>query len=608
MKQFDSFRLDTANECLWHDNLQIAIPPKPFAVLRYLVERPGRLVSHDELLDALWPETYVQPQVLRTYVLDLRKVLGDDAGKPRFIQTLPKRGYCFVAQVVEGPEATSASPPKFQPGNKSIEIFGRERELAQLDAQLNLAASSQRRLVLVEGEAGIGKTALLDAFCRVVELSQSAAIARGQCIEGIAGQEDLYPVFEALGHLCASPDGERACRTLARMAPAWLARGMSSNSPSDSLVEAKIPERTLGDICAALEELSAEKPLILIFEDLEWADESTLNLISALARRRSHARLVVLGTLRPRRGPALQELKQDLLLRRLCIEIVLGPLTKPAIKNLLRRELKAHDMPDELDHFVYRHAEGNPLFAVAILEHLIAQRILAKSASDVQWELSVPIDQAEAGVPGQLARMIEIDIERLTDEEQAVLEAGSLMSVAFPAWAVAAALQKPLELAEEACNKLARRLYFLDRGGQDELPDGTRSSFYLFTHQLFREVIYQRQASTQRDSRHIRIADRLRELFAGHEEDVARETAMHYEAGGDWLRAGSALRLAAQRAQRRNAYADAAELLERALRLSDNLSGCDCDAFAAATRIELARVRRVIQNPPLLEEESSQKV
>jgi DNA-binding winged helix-turn-helix (wHTH) protein len=101
MKHFQSFGLDTSNGCLWRNGAQIALPPKPFAVLRYLVENPGRLVTHDELLDAVWPETYVQPQVLRTYMLELRKVLGDDAGQPRFIQTLPKRGYCFVAPVMD---------------------------------------------------------------------------------------------------------------------------------------------------------------------------------------------------------------------------------------------------------------------------------------------------------------------------------------------------------------------------------------------------------------------------------------------------------------------------------------------------------------------------
>ena len=71
MKQFGCFQLDTRNECLWENGTRIGLTPKPFAVLRYLVENPQRLVTHDELLDKLWPETYVQPQVLRTYVLDL---------------------------------------------------------------------------------------------------------------------------------------------------------------------------------------------------------------------------------------------------------------------------------------------------------------------------------------------------------------------------------------------------------------------------------------------------------------------------------------------------------------------------------------------------------
>src|SRR5580692_5404427 len=107
MKRFAGFALDTSNQCVWQNGSQLALPPKPFAVLRYLVENPGRLITHDELLDALWPETYVQPQVLRTYVLELRKLLGDDARQPHFIQTIPKRGYRFVASVTEFADLTA---------------------------------------------------------------------------------------------------------------------------------------------------------------------------------------------------------------------------------------------------------------------------------------------------------------------------------------------------------------------------------------------------------------------------------------------------------------------------------------------------------------------
>ena len=101
MTVFPPFRLDVVNQCLWQGETRLALMPKPFAVLRYLVEHAGRLVTQDELLGAIWPETYVQPEVLRKYVLEIRRALGDEASQPRFIATFPKRGYEFVAPVID---------------------------------------------------------------------------------------------------------------------------------------------------------------------------------------------------------------------------------------------------------------------------------------------------------------------------------------------------------------------------------------------------------------------------------------------------------------------------------------------------------------------------
>src|SRR5712671_6320955 len=101
MKTFHSFRLDTTNHCLWHGEDRAGLPPKAFDVLRYLVEHAGRLVTPDEILEALWSETYVNPEGLRRYIQEIRKVLKDRADKPIFIETLPKRGYQFVAPVIE---------------------------------------------------------------------------------------------------------------------------------------------------------------------------------------------------------------------------------------------------------------------------------------------------------------------------------------------------------------------------------------------------------------------------------------------------------------------------------------------------------------------------
>jgi TolB-like protein/DNA-binding winged helix-turn-helix (wHTH) protein/Flp pilus assembly protein TadD len=108
MKCFQSFRLDTANQCLWREQERVPIPPKAYDVLRYLVENPGRLVTQEELLEKLWPEIYVNPEVVRKYILDIRKILGDRPDKPEFIETVTKRGYRFIAPVID----ESAAEPR----------------------------------------------------------------------------------------------------------------------------------------------------------------------------------------------------------------------------------------------------------------------------------------------------------------------------------------------------------------------------------------------------------------------------------------------------------------------------------------------------------------
>src|ERR1700730_14909483 len=101
MKLFKAFRLDPANHLLWRNGDRVPIAPKGFDVLAYLVEHDSELVTQDEILEALWPETYVNPEVFRKYILEIRKALGDRPDKPEFIETVPKRGYQFIAPVMD---------------------------------------------------------------------------------------------------------------------------------------------------------------------------------------------------------------------------------------------------------------------------------------------------------------------------------------------------------------------------------------------------------------------------------------------------------------------------------------------------------------------------
>ena len=157
MREFPPFRLDTVNQCLWRGDAEagerILLAPKAFAVLRYLVEHPGRLVTHDELFDALWPKTFVQPEVLKSHIAAIRTVLGDDARKPLFIETLSRRGYRFIAPVREGASARASRTTNLP--EAVSELIGREAELAAVTA-----LATEHRLVSLVGAGGIGKTRL----------------------------------------------------------------------------------------------------------------------------------------------------------------------------------------------------------------------------------------------------------------------------------------------------------------------------------------------------------------------------------------------------------------------------------------------------------------
>lgn len=513
MQTFGDFQLDAPNECLWHRGQRLTLTPRPFAVLRYLIENPQRLITHDELLEALWPETYVQPQVLRTYVLELRKLLGDDPANPQFIETVPKRGYRFLVSVTQEMNGNS-----HESDDQQI-LVGRDAELAALHTYFERACKADRPTLFLTGEPGIGKTALIDVFCKhICDKNASVRIARGQSTEGFGSKETFYPVREALKGLCPGDDA-KARALLTSAMPGWFGK-TGATSPS------------LSDICEALETLSQAEALVLIFEDIHWADASTLDLIAVLARRRTRAKLMLLASIRPNdvepQHP-LRRLQQDLATSRRYDELRLGPLAKKAVRDYLRRKLNTEKLPLGLDSLIHQYSAGNPLFMTAILDHLRAQCVLRSQNGEVT--MSRPLKEIEVGVPDKLAGVIELQIDCLSDEDRRLLEAGSIAGTIFPAWAAAAALKREIEEVEDDYASLMRRVRLLSVAGHDELPDGSRSTFYVFAHALYREVVYDRIPISRRSQWHLRVADRLRAMFAGHESQVAYEIAAHVEAG-----------------------------------------------------------------------------
>jgi DNA-binding winged helix-turn-helix (wHTH) protein len=124
---FPPFRLDLVNEQLWREHQLVPLRPKTFAVLRFLVEHAGRLLTKEELLKGVWPDTHVSEGILKGYIRDLRDILGDDAQQPRFIETLPRRGHRFIAAVVTAAPVPSS---EFQVPLRLLPLTRKEKKVS----------------------------------------------------------------------------------------------------------------------------------------------------------------------------------------------------------------------------------------------------------------------------------------------------------------------------------------------------------------------------------------------------------------------------------------------------------------------------------------------
>ncbi|HVH06478.1 MAG TPA: AAA family ATPase, partial [Myxococcota bacterium] len=370
--EFPPFHLDLLNQELWRGDQRLPLRAKPFAVLAYLATHPTRLVLHDELTQAVWPDTHVGDGLLRGYVRELRAILDDDPAAPRFIETIARRGYRFVAPVRSGSPAPE--PGHLPRGTDPLpaDVVGRDAELRELEARFDDALGGVRRVVFVTGEAGIGKTTLVDAFVRSVGGAEVFS-ARGQCVEHFGACEAYLPVLEALGRLGREPGGDAVVAILARQAPTWLVEmpALVSDEELDAArrrAQGATRERMLRELADAALALTAARPLVLVLEDLQWSDPSTLDLLASLARRREPARLLVVGTYRPAEvaGVAhpLAAVVQELRAHGLCSEIALDPLDAEEIGEYLAARLPGEHLAADVGRRVHRATEGNPLFVV----------------------------------------------------------------------------------------------------------------------------------------------------------------------------------------------------------------------------------------------------
>jgi DNA-binding winged helix-turn-helix (wHTH) protein len=329
---FKPFCLDVGNERLWGGQEALHLTHKAFAVLLYLTEHAGQLVTKDELLEVVWSQTHVSEAALAVCIREIRQAVGDNPRTPRFIETVHGRGYRFMAPVTVA-DRLPASPPPLVPPSPPPLLVGREGECAQMQRWLAKAVQGERQVGFVTGEPGIGKTTLVAAFTERMAGNEVLGIGHGQCIEQYGAGDAYLPVLEALARLCRGPEGQHFMALLGQYAPSWLVQmpAFLSAAEFEALQQrgrGATQARMLRELTEAIEALAAERPLILVLEDLQWSDYATLEWLAFVARRREKACLLVIGTYRPMdvlvRAHPLRTVVQELQRHGQCEELPLG--------------------------------------------------------------------------------------------------------------------------------------------------------------------------------------------------------------------------------------------------------------------------------------------
>jgi predicted ATPase len=467
----------------------------------------------------------------------------------------------------EGFPRAAASPPR--------PIVERARELDLLRAAAQNARAGRGAVVCVAGEPGIGKTTLVDGF-----LDELAArdwlLARGRCSERLAGTEAYLPVIEALGDLLRTETGSSAARLMRTVAPTWYSGICSITTPAPG--DAWNPSRAssqpamLREFCNFLREVSRLNPVVLFFDDVHWADDSTVDLLAHFGRLCREMRVLAVVTYRPTElllGPhPFHRVRQELQVRGACSEIAVSFLGREEIDRYLTLVFPDHNLPEDFADLVSARTEGNPLFMADLLRDLRERRVIAEC--DGRWALARDLPDVQQDLPLSVRSMIQRKLERLDRDDRRLLAAAAAHGHEFESSVIADALQQDPADVEERLQTLDRIHGLVRRLREHEFPDRTLSVRYAFVHILYQQALDGDLPPSRRATLSAALARSL-EGRLGDSTAAAAELACLYEAGRDAAQSARQFHLAAQNAAHVFAHREAVALARRGLRQLETL-------------------------------------
>jgi DNA-binding winged helix-turn-helix (wHTH) protein/tetratricopeptide (TPR) repeat protein len=561
---FGPFRIPPAVNVLFRGDDVVPLEPLAVRVLRYLAEREGTVVSKQELLEQVWPDAFTTEAVLKKSVSLVRRALEDDPGEPRFIETHHRRGYRFIARVSSEARREPERPiPDFNP------FVGRENEIAALEAEYRATLDRAGRLVVITGEAGIGKTQLARRF----QAWTAAEGAQGLYARFFDYQGSRLAPYETfLDLLGVALEIDRGQETAAQSLRARASERWGVSLPDELFAAPSEPSPIgLGDgrfrvvvpVADCFVRLSRERPLVLLLDDLQWADETAQDVIGYLMRTAQAERIFLLGTCRSEELESAGHPVHQWLERQASYRTFTTIGLKPLSESVCRRAIGAvfGGAPDVLSltpeemRAIHRGTGGNPYFLMEVLRLLLVEGgITADPEHSGRWLCT---GLRDLRLPETLVMAARAKLRRLPPETRELLELAAVVGDEFHTDMLAAMRGRPAE-------SLALPLAEARAAGALSTQTVSPGEDFRFHHSILREVLYADIDPPKRRLLHAAAARALETVHAAATDRVAVAIGIHYEAACD--RPGALLwgRRAWQAARDRRQWREALDAIERA--------------------------------------------
>lgn len=491
---FGDFELDDQQFELRVDGVKVPVQPKVLDVLLHLVRARDRVVLKRELFDSVWPGVVVSEASISRVIMEVRKAIGDELHQ--MVVTVRGRGFRFTASVTERNHSTAprAEEPPIDPT-----FVGRAASLAAAGAKLEEALAGQGSTLWLSGEAGIGKSRTAEEIARRARL-RGATILFAHAHE--TPESPAFWLWTQLMRAYSTSRPEESTRgPLQQVAPLLTGGPMPTGGAEFELFDG---------VARLLKEAAERQPVVLVLDDLHWADEGSLRLLQFVVRELRQSAVLTVATVRDTglKSEAIRRALGDLLRERGSVSIPLRGLSLDETEKFVEVASGSSPSP-ELTRTLLERSGGNPLYLQQLLRTEWAERALTERAHELASSMDL-----QQGLIESICRHVD-----------------SLSEAARELLTVAAVLGREFELARLlVVADLPQRAVFdrLDEAAQARVLVKGKDGAWRFSHALVRDVLYKKLSSAERVSRHRTIGARLLAHYGADADGHAAELARHF--------------------------------------------------------------------------------